>query len=84
MTNRKFSSKELAMVTELNLELASWLGIKRIICIGQDAASYANSFGIEVACVRHPSYGGTKDFRDGMQTIYGKKLRPASSQSELF
>ncbi|QEZ44119.1 uracil-DNA glycosylase [Cupriavidus oxalaticus] len=87
MTNRKFSAKELAAVSELNHTLFKWLGIRRIICIGQDAASYARSFGISVECVRHPSYGGVADFRRGMQEIYGDSLAaPASdaSQPTLF
>jgi hypothetical protein len=85
MTNRRFTAKELAAVTELNQALIRWLGIKRIICIGQDAATYAATFGVEVDCVRHPSYGGVTDFRAGMQRIYGTQMRPArKKQPELF
>jgi hypothetical protein len=84
MTNRRFSARELASVTELNRILVAWLGIKRIVCIGQDAAGYASSFGVQVECVRHPSYGGITDFRDGMHQIYGHDLRPSRSQVELF
>ena len=86
MTNRRFAARELAEVTDLNRTLIKWLGIKRIICIGQDATAYAATFGIEVDCVRHPSYGGVTDFRNGMQRIYGKALRPptACPQSALF
>jgi hypothetical protein len=85
MTNRRFTSRELAHVTELNQLLVSWLHIKRVICIGQDAAAYASSLGVVVECVRHPSYGGVSDFRAGMQRIYGRQLRPpAIGQSRLF
>lgn len=86
LTNRKFSARELAEVTDLNRALIAWLGIKRIVCIGQDAASYAAAFGVSVDSVRHPSYGGVKDFRVGMQRIYGAQLRvqPASAQTALF
>lgn len=69
-TNRRFTAKELAQVTDLNNSLIRWLGIRRIIAIGQDAASYATAFGVEVITIRHPSYGGVKDFRDGMMRIY--------------
>ena len=86
MTNRKFAARELSEVTELNHTLIDWLGIRRIVCIGQDAVAYASTFGVEVECVRHPSYGGVTEFRQGMQRIYGKEMRPsqASPQVELF
>lgn len=86
MTNRRFTARELAVVTELNHLLVEWLGIERIICIGQDAAAYAQSLGVRVECVRHPSYGGVKDFRDGMQHLYGRELQTVApdSQHALF
>ncbi|MEE4071038.1 uracil-DNA glycosylase [Pseudomonas viridiflava] len=70
LTNRRFKAKELALVNELNNALIKWLGVRRIVAIGQDAASYATAFGVEVLTVRHPSYGGVKDFRNGMRQIY--------------
>ena len=85
MTNRRFAARELAEVTDLNQALIKWLGIKRIVCIGQDATAYAATFGVTVDCVRHPSYGGTTDFRAGMQRIYGAELRPQPiEQPTLF
>ncbi len=80
MTNRRFSARELAEVTDLNQALVEWLCIKRIICIGQDAAAYAESFGVQVERVRHPSYGGVVDFRGGMQRLYGFQLGKPSSE----
>lgn len=70
LTNRRFTAVELAQVAELNSSLIKWLGVRRIVAIGQDAANYATSFGIEVIQVRHPSYGGVKDFRGGMRRLY--------------
>lgn len=84
MTNRRFTTRELASVTELNRALVEWLGIRRIVCIGQDAAGYALTLGVNVECVRHPSYGGVRDFRAGMCRIYGSDLRITTSQAELF
>lgn len=85
MTNRRFTTSELANVSDLNHELVTWLKIKKIICIGQDAATYAKSLGLEVECVRHPSYGGTKDFRLGMQRVYGNSIRTTPiDQTVLF
>jgi hypothetical protein len=86
MTNRRFAARELSEVTDLNRTLIDWLGIRRIVCIGQDAVAYATAFGIEVECVRHPSYGGVTEFRQGMQRIYGQEMKPAdiSLQAALF
>lgn len=75
-SNRKFTAKELGVVNELNSELISWLGIRRIIAIGQDAAQYSSKFGVEVIMIRHPSYGGIRDFRAGMSEFY--RLHPGS------
>jgi hypothetical protein len=75
MTNRRFTKQELAVVADLNQALISWLGVKRIISIGQDAATYAASFGISVDCVRHPSYGGVVEFRQGISRMYAHELR---------
>lgn len=85
LSNRRFTRAELERVNELNRELASWLKIRRIICIGQDAASYAATFGVDVECVRHPSYGGVKDFRAGIGKIYGAELRDVEpAQAAMF
>lgn len=82
MTNRRFTSRELANVDAINRELVYWLKIRRIICIGQDAAKYANSFGVEVECIRHPSYGGISDFRAGIERLYGPVLNNNNSKQE--
>ena len=84
-TNRKFSARELAVVDDINASLIRWLGIKRIVGIGQDAAGYATRFGVEVLAIRHPSYGGTSEFREGMRKIYGlKATSQTAGQTALF
>lgn len=87
MSNRKFTSYELAQVDDINDQLFKILGIRRAVSIGQDAASYAARFGLKVATVRHPSYGGTREFRAGIAAVYGlRNVRPgaASTQVGLF
>jgi hypothetical protein len=85
-TNRKFTARELREVDDLNRELFRWLGIRRVVTIGQDATVYAERFGVEVLCVRHPSYGGVNEFREGMRRIYGQKLERKNDgqQGALF
>lgn len=85
LTNRKFTARELSVVDELNRTLIAWLGIRTIVGIGQDAAKYAADFGVSVECIRHPSYGGIKDFRAGVERVYGVQLSGASkNQASLF
>lgn len=84
-TNRKFSTRELGVVDDLNRTLIEWLKIDTIVGIGQDAAKYAAEFGVIVECIRHPSYGGTREFRTGVERVYGLELRHSeSTQHELF
>jgi hypothetical protein len=85
LSNRKFTATELSKVHELNHILIAWLGIRRIICIGQDAAKYATKFGVEVECVRHPSYGGVNEFRAGINKLYGPiMIQRDDEQTSLF
>lgn len=81
-TNRKFTAAELKVADALNRQLLSWLGIRRIIAIGQDAAHYSRQFGVKVESVRHPSYGGVTEFRDGIRRIYDLK-QPAVPQAAM-
>lgn len=84
-TNRKFTAQELRTVNDLNGELMQMLRIDRIIAIGQDAASYATQFGAPVECVRHPSYGGTTEFRAGLCRLYNlAKITPRSVAQPLL
>lgn len=85
-TNRKFSIAERNMADEINSELINWLKIKRIIAIGKDAATYAKKFGIRLIAVRHPSYGGIVEFRQGISQEYGINFSDAllNNQPMLF
>ena len=85
-TNRKFTASELKVADSLNRQLIGWLGIRRIIAIGQDAAHYAEQFGVKVECVRHPSYGGVTEFREGMRKLYGLRglAQPQAAQVSLI
>ena len=87
LSNRRFTKKELSQVEDLNASLVEWLDIKRVISIGQDALQYAKKFGVAVQAVRHPSYGGTADFRRGIAEVYGvdvRKFSASSQQKNLF
>lgn len=83
-SNRKFTARELSVAESINFELIKWLGVKRIVAIGQDAAGYSRRLGVEVVSIRHPSYGGVKDFREGMANVYGLNDLRISPQRELY
>lgn len=86
-SNRKFSVRERKTADEINAELISWLRIERIVAIGGDAVTYAQQFGVRMIAVRHPSYGGVVDFRQGIRKEY--RLKPLrtelpTTQNSLF
>jgi len=86
-SNRKFSLKERKTADEINAELINWLRIKRVVGIGGDAATYAEQFGLKTIAVRHPSYGGVTDFRQGIRREYRLKALRAElrdTQESLF
>lgn len=70
MSNRRFKSRELETVHNLNIALVEMLGIVRVLAIGRDAQHYALRLGLEVEPIRHPSYGGVTEFRASMMRIY--------------
>lgn len=77
MSNRRFKSRELEVVHNLNLALIEMLGIVRVLAIGRDAQQYAKRLGLDVEPIRHPSYGGVTEFRASMMRIY-----PETRQTE--
>lgn len=83
-SNRKFTARELAVVHEINAALIEELGIVRIVAIGQDAAHYSANFGVEVFTVRHPSYGGLRDFRAGISSLYPHARTGQAPQMAMF
>ncbi|MNJ57963.1 hypothetical protein D3C77_535750 [compost metagenome] len=85
-TNRKFTSRELQQVDELNDTLIRWLKVRRVVAIGQDAFTYASRFDVDVVAIRHPSYGGIRDFRGGMSALYDIPVEALDSkkQASLF
>jgi hypothetical protein len=85
-TNRKFTARELQKVDLLNETLIKWLGVRRVVAIGGDAYNYASRFDVEVVAIRHPSYGGVRDFRNGMSALYNIPVEAFSSkrQGSLF
>ena len=51
--------------------LIAMLRPRRIIAIGRDAYLALDEIGVPASAVRHPSYGGQREFIAGMFAIYG-------------
>lgn len=72
-TNRAHRSCERAIGEEILAQLIIMLRPRRLVAIGKNAAEAANRLAgrAEVAPVRHPSYGGHRDFVMQIQHLYG-------------
>lgn len=71
-SNRSHNTQERKTGEELLFQLISILKPRRLIAIGNDAAKTASRVAEchEVVQVRHPSYGGQKQFLEQIQHLY--------------
>lgn len=75
-SNRSHKPHERAVGEALLAELVTMLRPRRLVAIGNDAAKSAARFAgvAEVAQVRHPSYGGQREFMEQVQCLYSVRL----------
>jgi hypothetical protein len=75
-TNRSHRPKERVAGEALLAELVGMLHPRRLVAVGNDAAKAARRFdGIaEVVQVRHPSYGGQREFVAQIRCLYGVRM----------
>jgi hypothetical protein len=76
-TNRLHSSRERIAGEAILAELILILRPQRLVCIGSDAAKTAlRLVGVaDVVQVRHPSYGGQRDFESQIGVLYDVRAR---------
>lgn len=76
-TNRRHNSSERRAGEEILKQLIALLNPKRLVAVGHDATITANriSGGEEVVQVRHPSYGGQREFLQQVSSLYGIAMR---------
>lgn len=79
-TNRAHNGAERRAGEEVLEELISLLQPRRLVAIGNDAEKSVRRMALTIPCltVRHPSYGGQKDFQRQVRAIYGE------AQGRLF
>jgi uracil-DNA glycosylase len=77
-SNRSHNSGERQMGEEILWQLISLLRPRRLVCIGNDAATAAGRLASthDIIRVRHPSYGGQTEFLRQIRSLYrvGKRL----------
>lgn len=70
MTNRCHTRSERMACKPLFFRLLDMLRPEIVVAIGNDAADALTDMGVASRRVRHPSYGGKRDFIRGMGAIY--------------
>ena len=72
-SNRSHRPDERAVGEQLLAQLIVMLRPRRIVAIGNNAAKAAHRLGgeAEIIQVRHPSYGGQRDFINQVESLYG-------------
>lgn len=83
-SNRSHKPHERAVGEQLLAELIVMLRPRRLVAIGNDAAKTASRFAgnADVVQVRHPSYGGQRDFVRQVRCLYD--LKPEAEQMALL
>lgn len=71
-SNRAHNSRERMVGIKVLSELITILRPKRLICVGADAKKALSAFDCEIPVhsVRHPSYGGNREFVSRMNCLY--------------
>ncbi|NKK45794.1 uracil-DNA glycosylase [Rhizobium leguminosarum] len=82
-TNRQHTKSEAEVGFTFLDELCSIFPVRRMVAIGNDAATWAQRLKVSNLHVRHPSYGGQSTFLAQMRDIYGL-FSPDEAQADLF
>lgn len=80
MSNRCHTRAEREATWPLLQSLMSMIQPKRIVAIGRDAHMALEGLDIPITAIRHPSYGGQREFIDGMYDLYGIADDPVTSR----
>jgi uracil-DNA glycosylase len=70
MSNRCHTKTERQTTWPILQALVAMIRPKSVVAIGRDAHMALADLTIPVICVRHPSYGGQREFIDGMHSHY--------------
>jgi uracil-DNA glycosylase len=79
-SNRAHTASERETTLPLLKSLIAMFHPRRLVAIGRDAQQALDGMGVEVATVRHPSYGGQSEFMAGVYKLYGVNGEGADRQ----
>lgn len=71
LSNRCHTRAERVATWPLLQALVEMLRPRQIVAIGRDAQIALGEFGLPTTGVRHPSYGGQREFMEGIYSLYG-------------
>ena len=71
LSNRCHTRAERVATWPLLQALVEMLRPRRIVAIGRDAQMALGELGLPTTGVRHPSYGGQREFMEGIYSLYG-------------
>lgn len=81
LSNRSHTRKERELSRPIFDALMKMIAPEQLVSIGQEARKLLGNVDVPVSSVRHPSYGGQREFEDGIRAIYG--LNTARSESSV-
>lgn len=84
MSNRSHSAAERQLGETFLLRLLPALRPRTVVAIGGDAAAALARLAVPHAKVRHPSYGGHREFCGGISTIYRLEAAPMTTLRRLL
>lgn len=71
LSNRCHTKKERELSRPIFDTLIEMIAPEMLVSIGQDAKKMLGEINVPVSAVRHPSYGGQREFENGIREIYG-------------
>lgn len=82
LSNRCHTRTEREATWSILQSLVDMIRPKFVVAIGRDAHLALADLDVPVTCVRHPSYGGQREFIDGMYGHYGVP-RPITARAQF-
>ncbi|MEP3638262.1 MAG: uracil-DNA glycosylase, partial [Paracoccaceae bacterium] len=82
-TNRMHTRRERDAGIQFLKTVLTLLPLNRVVTIGNDATHAVQGIDVECCSVRHPSYGGQREFHQQINRHYGV-IERTSAQGDLF
>lgn len=82
-TNRMHTRRERDAGIQFLKTVLALLPLNRVVTIGNDATHAVQGIDVECCSVRHPSYGGQREFHQQINRHYGV-IESTSAQGDLF